>query len=73
MERITLLDSIQRLGIDHHFKKQVDIALSQIFEDEFSSSSLHQVALRFGLLRGHGLWVSSGIYASIYKRNKYKT
>ncbi|VAH43093.1 unnamed protein product [Triticum turgidum subsp. durum] len=60
VERITLLDTVQRLGIDHHFKKHVDTTLSQIFEDEFSSSSLHQVALRFGLLREHGLWVSSG-------------
>ncbi|XBI89682.1 hypothetical protein VPH35_027454 [Triticum aestivum] len=66
VERITLLDSVQRLGIDHHFKKQVDIALSQIIEDEFTSSSLHHVALRFGLLREHGLWVSSDAF------NKFK-
>ncbi|VAH27251.1 tau-cadinol synthase-like isoform X1 [Triticum urartu] len=66
VERITLLDSVQRLGIDHHFKKQADIALSQIIEDEFSSSSLHHVALRFGLLREHGLWVSSDVF------NKFK-
>uniref|UniRef100_M8CFP9 Myrcene synthase, chloroplastic n=1 Tax=Aegilops tauschii TaxID=37682 RepID=M8CFP9_AEGTA len=66
VERITLLDSVQRLGIDHHFKKQVDIALSQITEDEFSSSSLHHVALRFGLLREHGLWVSADVF------NKFK-
>ncbi|XP_037488839.1 tau-cadinol synthase-like [Triticum dicoccoides] len=62
VERMTLLDTVQRLGIDHHFKKHVDTTLSQIFEDEFSSSSLHQVALRFGLLREHGLWVSSNVF-----------
>ncbi|XP_044964596.1 tau-cadinol synthase-like isoform X1 [Hordeum vulgare subsp. vulgare] len=70
MERIILLDSVQRLGIDHHFKKQVDIALNQIFEDEFSSFSLHQVALRFGLLRRHGLWVSPVYHADVF--NKFK-
>ncbi|KAM3371465.1 hypothetical protein ACQJBY_018721 [Aegilops geniculata] len=66
VERMILLDSVQRLGIDHHFKQQVDSALSQIIEDEFSSSSLHHVALRFGLLREHGLWVSSDVF------NKFK-
>ncbi|VAH27274.1 unnamed protein product [Triticum turgidum subsp. durum] len=59
VERITLLDTVQHLGIDHHFKKHVDTTLSQIFEGEFNISSLHQVALRFRLLREHGLWVSS--------------
>ncbi|XBI53133.1 hypothetical protein VPH35_035417 [Triticum aestivum] len=62
VERINLLDTVQRLGIGHHFKKHVDTTLSQIFEDEFSSPSLHQVALRFGLLREHGLWVSSHVF-----------
>ncbi|XBI99473.1 hypothetical protein VPH35_019548 [Triticum aestivum] len=62
VERITLLDTVQHLGIDHHFKKHVDTTLSQIFEGEFNISSLHQVALRFRLLREHGLWVSSDVF-----------
>lgn len=40
VEMITLLDSVQRLGIDHHFKEQIDVALSDILENELCSSSL---------------------------------
>lgn len=65
-ERILLVDVLQHLGIDHHFNEQIDTALSEILESEFSSSSLHEVALRFRLLREHGHWVSSDVF------NKFK-
>ncbi|KAI4963886.1 hypothetical protein ZWY2020_010313 [Hordeum vulgare] len=60
MEMITLCDTVQHLGIDHHFKVQIDVVLRDILESELCSSSLHEVALRFRLLREHGLWVSPG-------------
>ncbi|XP_044336657.1 tau-cadinol synthase-like [Triticum aestivum] len=57
--QICLLDTLQHLGIDYHFKEQIDTILSQILESEFfSSSSLSEVALGFRLLREHGHWVS---------------
>lgn len=60
--QICLLDTLQHLGIDYHFKEQIDTILSQILESEFfSSSSLSEVALGFRLLREHGHWVSPGI------------
>ena len=61
VERMHLVDAVQRLGIEHLFGVEIDTALSDIHGSEFSGSSLHEVALRFRLLREHGLWVSPGI------------
>ncbi|XP_044961280.1 tau-cadinol synthase-like [Hordeum vulgare subsp. vulgare] len=60
--KITLVDSLQRLGIDHLFREQIRTALEDIHGSEFSSSSLHHVALRFRLLREHGIWVSTDVF-----------
>ncbi|KQK02091.1 hypothetical protein BRADI_3g60316v3 [Brachypodium distachyon] len=62
MDRITLLDALQHLGIDHHFVEQINTALQEIVGSEFSSSILHEVALRFRLLREHGFWVSPDVF-----------
>nr|UIB01639.1 tau-cadinol synthase [Cymbopogon martinii] len=59
VEKMNLVDVLQHLGIDHHFKEQIAAALNDIQEAEFNSSSLHEVSLRFRLLRQHGLWVSA--------------
>lgn len=60
MEKMNLVDVLQHLGIDHHFKEQIDTTLNNIQGAEFSSSSLHEVSLHFRLLRQHGFWVSAG-------------
>uniref|UniRef100_A0A0E0D0G3 Terpene synthase N-terminal domain-containing protein n=1 Tax=Oryza meridionalis TaxID=40149 RepID=A0A0E0D0G3_9ORYZ len=57
-EKLKLVDVLQHLGIDHHFERDIVVALSDIHSADFNSSSLHDVALRFRLLRQHGLWVS---------------
>lgn len=59
VEKMNLVDVLQHLGIDHHFKEQIAAALNNIQGAEFNSSSLHEVALRFRLLRQHGFWVSA--------------
>lgn len=69
METVTLCDTIQRLGIDHHFKEQINVALSDILESESCSSSLHEVALRFRLLREHGFWVSPDVFNTFKNEN----
>ncbi|KAF0893591.1 hypothetical protein E2562_027317 [Oryza meyeriana var. granulata] len=56
--RMNLVDAVQHLGIDHLFKEEICSVLSDINGSEFTSSSLHEVALRFRLLREHGYWVS---------------
>jgi (-)-germacrene D synthase len=62
VERMHLVDAVQRLGIEHLFEVEIDSALSDIHGSEFSGSSLHEVALRFRLLREHGLWVSPDVF-----------
>ncbi|TVU26107.1 hypothetical protein EJB05_28639, partial [Eragrostis curvula] len=50
---------LQRLGVDHLFE-EVDTALHDIYGSDYTGSNLHEVALRFRLLREHGFWVSPG-------------
>ncbi|CAL4993756.1 unnamed protein product [Urochloa decumbens] len=58
VEKMNLVDTIQHLGIEHLFKNQIADALSYIQHLELNSSTLHDVSLRFRLLRENGLWVS---------------
>uniref|UniRef100_A0A0A9CFA3 Terpene synthase N-terminal domain-containing protein n=1 Tax=Arundo donax TaxID=35708 RepID=A0A0A9CFA3_ARUDO len=59
-DTVRLVDTLEHLGIDKHFLKEIDAALSRIHGEELeygSSDDLHMVALRFCLLRQHGFWV----------------
>nr|XP_034603111.1 tau-cadinol synthase-like isoform X2 [Setaria viridis] len=58
IEQMNLVDTIQHLGIGHHFEKEIANTLCNIQHMEFNTSSLHEVSLRFRLLREHSLWVS---------------
>ncbi|SPT15473.1 unnamed protein product [Triticum aestivum] len=65
--RMFLVDTLQHLGIDHHFEEQIHDSLNELLESDFSSSSsLHEVALQFRLLRENGHWVSPDVF------DKYK-
>ncbi|KAF8721048.1 hypothetical protein HU200_023462 [Digitaria exilis] len=57
-EQLKLVDTLQHLSIDHHFNKQILAVLSSIHGTEFNSTCLHEVSLRFRLLRQQGFWVS---------------
>ncbi|EEC77032.1 hypothetical protein OsI_15397 [Oryza sativa Indica Group] len=61
-KKMHLVDAVQRLGIDHLFQDEINNAISDIKESEFTSSSLHEVALHFRLLREHGIWVSPDVF-----------
>jgi hypothetical protein len=61
VEKMTMVDTLQKLGIDHLFEEHINMTLNEIHKCEFNGCSLYEVALRFGLLREHGLWVSPGI------------
>ncbi|OEL18900.1 Alpha-humulene synthase [Dichanthelium oligosanthes] len=60
---VTYVDTLERLGIDNHFPDVIEGALGRIQTQELAESdvlnSLHIVALRFRLLRQHGIWVSA--------------
>lgn len=61
VEKLNLVDTLQRLGIDQHFEEQISTTLHIIHNVDFNSESLHEISLRFRLLRQQGLWVSPGM------------
>ena len=64
-DAVRLVETLERLGIDSHFREEIRTLLRRILNQgkEFGAGSdeLHIVALRFRLLRQHGFWVSTGI------------
>jgi hypothetical protein len=66
---VTLVDTLERLGIDNHFHEEIDVALRHAYNNrlEFGNynNDLHIVALWFRILRQHGIWVSTGVMCSI--------
>ncbi|OQU82480.1 hypothetical protein SORBI_3006G247500 [Sorghum bicolor] len=58
VEQLNLVDTLQHLSIDHHFNNQINSVLTSAHGAEFTSACLHDVALRFRLLRQQGFWVS---------------
>lgn len=62
VQTMYLVDTLQHLGIDHHFEEQISSVLRHLHCVQFVGYRLHDVALRFRLLREHGFLVSPGIY-----------
>ncbi|TVU25319.1 hypothetical protein EJB05_27811, partial [Eragrostis curvula] len=68
-DTVMLVDTIERLGVDHHFREEIAEALTCIQNEEIEfgvDNNLHITALRFRLLRQHGFWVSTDVF------NKFK-
>jgi hypothetical protein len=68
LKKLDLVDALQRLGVDYHYKEEIDELLRAIYDDEDGGSDdLYVTSLRFYLLRKHGYNVSSGkIYSRFY-------
>ncbi|CAN6374619.1 unnamed protein product, partial [Urochloa humidicola] len=65
VDTMQLVDTLERLGSDNLFVKEIDEALHRIHDEELdfdNSNDLHVVALRFRLLRQHGLLVSADVF-----------
>ncbi|MBA0569524.1 hypothetical protein Golob_003245 [Gossypium lobatum] len=65
LQGLTMIDAIQRLGIDHHFQHEIEQVLQRQFMlsangNGFHNYDLHEVALRFRLLRQEGYFVPAG-------------
>ncbi|KAJ1378239.1 Terpenoid cyclases/protein prenyltransferase alpha-alpha toroid [Sesbania bispinosa] len=69
-QKLKLIDSIQRLGVSHHFEHEIGEALEQIHRTISNTitadGDLHFLALLFRLLRQQGYRISSDIF------NKFK-
>ena len=67
-ESLMMIDAIQRLGIDYIFEEEIEAILEDQFiflNDSEHHEDLHEVALRFRLLRQQGHFVSAGSYVII--------
>ena len=59
-EQMVMIDNLQRLGIDYHFREEIESILCSLSENDNAISCIHVVALRFRLLREHGYYASPG-------------
>lgn len=60
--KLGLVDELERLGVDYHYKTEINELLGAIYNDKDDGDSydLYITSLRFYLLRKHGYAVSSG-------------
>lgn len=70
-EMVVLVDTLERLGIDNHFRHEIAAMLHRVHSEEHgggggaagsdvADDDLHVTSLRFRLLRQHGLGISAG-------------
>jgi hypothetical protein len=65
-QKLELVDTLQRIGVDYHYKKEISELLYSIYNDEDGGSDdLYITSLRFYLLRRHGYTVSAGMMMTI--------
>ncbi|KAH7652873.1 Beta-cubebene synthase protein [Dioscorea alata] len=65
LEKMELIDALQRLGVAYHFDVEINEELNLIRRNDASSDTdddLHTVALRFRLLRQHNCYMPSDIF-----------
>ncbi|CAL1367245.1 unnamed protein product [Linum trigynum] len=72
LERLRLVDAVERLGVGYHFEKEIEQILEQVCGDkniwsDDDYNDLNTVALRFRLLRQHGYKASCDVF------NKFRT
>lgn len=67
LQKLEFIDTVQRLGLQHHFDAEIKRALRSIHEscrsggdDWVSEDDLYATALMFRLLRQHGYLVRQG-------------
>ncbi|CAK7351915.1 unnamed protein product, partial [Dovyalis caffra] len=64
---LNLIDTIQRLGISHHFEEEIDTQLER-FSDWNSREDLFVTALRFRLLRHNGKPANADVFQKFISR-----
>ncbi|VYS49681.1 unnamed protein product [Arabidopsis thaliana] len=65
-ENLEMIDVIQSLGIDLHFRQEIEQTLHMIYKEGLQfNGDLHEIALRFRLLRQEGHYVQESIFKNI--------
>ncbi|KAJ9671958.1 hypothetical protein PVL29_025552 [Vitis rotundifolia] len=64
VQRLLLIDAIQRLGVAYHFESEIDEALKHMFDGSVASAEedVYTASLRFRLLRQQGYHVSCDLF-----------
>ena len=68
LAKVTLIDSICRLGVSYHFENEIEEVLQHIHNSYVENGeiiledSLYSLAVLFRVLRQHGFYVSPSIY-----------
>ncbi|MBA0625340.1 hypothetical protein Godav_010547 [Gossypium davidsonii] len=66
-QKLTFIDSVQRLGVSYRFTKEIEDELESIYHNNNNAENdLYTTSLRFRLLREHGFNVSCEVF------NKFK-
>ncbi|MFQ6641750.1 hypothetical protein Gotur_014287 [Gossypium turneri] len=66
-QKLTFIDSVQRLGVSYHFTKEIEDELENIYHNNNDAENdLYTTSLRFRILREHGFNVSCKAF------NKFK-
>ncbi|CAL4969478.1 unnamed protein product [Urochloa decumbens] len=63
-ERMELIDALERVCLDHLFKEEINVILTEINDANISGCDLRTVALWFFLLRKHGYQVSPDVFSN---------
>nr|UTM72487.1 gamma-terpinene synthase [Nigella sativa] len=65
------IDAVKRLGVGHHYEKEIKTALDNIFLNgsQWSSKDLHTTSLAFRLLRQHGYDVHIDVFDNYVDEN----
>ena len=63
LEKLRLIDAIQRLGVSYHFEKEIDQVLNLVHNDcDVNDEDLYTISLKFRLLRQNGYKISCGMW-----------
>ncbi|GAY68945.1 hypothetical protein CUMW_268120 [Citrus unshiu] len=63
VQKLRLIDEVQRLGVAYHFEKEIEDAIQKLCPNYIDSNSpdLHTVSLHFRLLRQQGIKISCDV------------
>ena len=63
-----MIDAMQRLNIDYHFQEEIEAFLRRQYVNSstipggYYGNDIHEIALRFRLLRQQGFFVPEGLF-----------
>uniref|UniRef100_M1CUL9 Sesquiterpene synthase 2 n=1 Tax=Solanum tuberosum TaxID=4113 RepID=M1CUL9_SOLTU len=75
LQKLVLIDAMQRLGVAYHFDNQIETSIQNIFDafKQNDDDNLHVVSLYFRLVRQQGHYMSSDVFKKFTEQDgKFK-